>query len=322
MLRSSGRRFQSPRLLQEKLDHAKRLMTDLVRLQSPATALILLRFCPCWYQISYHAPTMPPVSLHLCTQRMQTSLKTCLGEGEGGNHPSQPPPSSSSVIVSVGVRSATTLGCRPPGKNQAGPNHPGVLAPRSRVRQECSGSFPPKREACSNPAQGLIAFHIGPVMVRPLCPPSHTKARSDDDLHPEPLAEFENLKRSFHDTANWCHQNGLRFIPAVSDAQAGRLWRLSTQLGHLDLPPTQHHLSLHNDRELAQRTSSSLHRDSARAILRRVRLAAPRDAPMPLGPDDWWPAWDDPDLGALSTDFDSLAEMSDDDSLTTKVTLT
>ena len=44
-----------------------------------------------------------------------------------------------------------------------------------------------------------------------------------------------------------------------------------------------------------------------RAILRRVRLA----------PDDWWQAWDDPDTDARSTDWDSLAEMSGAESLTT-----
>ena len=42
------------------------------------------------------------------------------------------------------------------------------------------------------------------------------------------------------------------------------------------------------------------------SILRRVRLAASRDAP--LGPDDWWPARDDPDPDSWSTDYDSLAE--------------
>ena len=68
--------------------------------------------------------------------------------------------------------------------------------------------------------------------------------------------------------------------------------------------------------ELAQRISSSLHSDSARAILRRVRLAS-RDANTTLLPDDWWPAWEDPDSDAWSTKCDSLPELSDDESLTT-----
>ena len=54
-------------------------MTQLVRVQSLATALILLTFCFGWCQISCHARTMPPASLHLCAQLMQTSLKSCLG---------------------------------------------------------------------------------------------------------------------------------------------------------------------------------------------------------------------------------------------------
>ena len=48
------------RELQEKLDRAERLMTQLVRLQFPATALVLLRFCLGWCQMSYHARAMPP----------------------------------------------------------------------------------------------------------------------------------------------------------------------------------------------------------------------------------------------------------------------
>ena len=33
----------------------------------------------------------------------------------------------------------------------------------------------------------------------------------------ENLAECETLKRMFHDTANRCHHNGLRFTPVVFD---------------------------------------------------------------------------------------------------------
>ena len=66
--------------------------------------------------------------------------------------------------------------------------------------------------------------------------------------------------------------------------------------------------------DLAQRISSSLHRDSALAILRRVRLVASRVDPTLLGPDDWW---DDAITDAWSTDFDSLTEVSDDVSATT-----
>ena len=43
---------------------------------------------------------------------------------------------------------------------------------------------------------------------------------------------------------------------------------------------------------------------------------------MPLGPDDWCQAWDDPDPDAGSTDFDSFAEVSGDVSVTTTTTMT
>ena len=45
-------------------------MTQLVRLLSPASALVSLRYCVCWCQISNLARTMPPDRLHL--QKMQT----------------------------------------------------------------------------------------------------------------------------------------------------------------------------------------------------------------------------------------------------------
>ena len=52
---------------------------QLVRVQSTATALVL-RFCLGWCQISYHARAMHPDSLHICAQKMQTSLKKSSGE--------------------------------------------------------------------------------------------------------------------------------------------------------------------------------------------------------------------------------------------------
>ena len=49
------------------------------------------------------------------------------------------------------------------------------------------------------------------------------------------------------------------------------------------------------------RTTSELHRDSARAILRRVSVWLP------------WPAWDDPDSDAGSTECDECRRISHDD---------
>ena len=124
------------------------------------------------------------------------------------------------------------------------------------------------------------------------------------------FAEYENLRRTFHDTANPRHRNGLRFTPSGLRWTRRRRGRLSTQPGHQDLPPAPAH-STTSVFALVQPISSSLHGDSARAILRGVRLAASTDAPLPLSPDDWWPASDDSDPDAWSTDPDSFAEMSD-----------
>ena len=43
--------------------------------------------------------------------------------------------------------------------------------------------------------------------------------------------------------------------------------------------------------------------DSARTgsahLFVTLSLAASGDAPVPVGPDDWWPAWDNPDPDAF-----------------------
>ena len=85
------------------------------------------------------------------------------------------------------------------------------------------------------------------------------------------LTEFETLKRSFHDSANRCHQNGLRFTPVVFDGHAGG-WVDSARnlvtwiFERLSTP--SHRTPSDINLELAQRISSSLHRDSVRATLR------------------------------------------------------
>ena len=112
------------------------------------------------------------------------------------------------------------------------------------------------------------------------------------------LTEYETLKSTFHDTANRCHRNGIRFAPVVLDGHAGELWRLRTQPGRLDVPTAQRReINL----ELAQRISSSLHCDYVFAILRRVRLAASRDASLLLGSDEWW----DPGCDEWTSDSES-----------------
>ena len=124
---------------------------------------------------------------------------------------------------------------------------------------------------------------------------SHADFAVTSCLHPagpktlstQNLANYETLKLTFHDTANRCHQKGIRPTPVVFDGHARGSW-ISQRLNTTSLR-TRRDTNL----ELAQRISSSLHRDSAREISRRVRLAASRDASQLLGADDWWPAWDD-----------------------------
>ena len=201
-------------------------------------------------------------------------------------------------------------------------------------------SRPPKeKEDCSNTAWSLMTFHFGPVMLD-----LPTSGSQEKDMIPEVWVfavtfclRQATRTRTLHNTKT---SNG-RFTtqltvatetiplhPSVLRRTRRSLGRLNTQPAHLDIPPTQQHLSLSLslctpsdiDFELAQRISSSLHRDSAGAILRCVRLVASRDVPPPLGPHDGWPAWDDPDLDAWSTDLGSPAEMIEDESVTTTTT--
>ena len=96
----------------------------------------------------------------------------------------------------------------------------------------------------------------------------------DDDLHPEPCrtrksqTDVPRHSQLVPPKFSPLHPSGLRWTRR-------RLGRLGTQPVHLHLPS-------------AQRTSSSRRRGSARAILRRVRLAASRDALVHFSPDDWW----------------------------------
>ena len=134
------------------------------------------------------------------------------------------------------------------------------------------------------------------------------------------LAESELLKLTFHDTTNRCHRNGLRLTPVVFDGHA-RGWEdsaryLATWISHR-LSTNSLRTPTDINLELAQRISSSLHREFVCAILGRVRLVLSRDAPTPLGLDDWCPAWDDPDPDGGSADFDSLTERSDESGTTT-----
>ena len=109
--------------------------------------------------------------------------------------------------------------------------------------------------------------------------------------------------------ADRCHRNGLRFTPVVFGGRAGGCGvparNVVTWISHR-LRTTSLRTPSDRNLELAQRISAALHRDSARAILRRSRLAASREAPTPLSVD--------PDPVAWSTGFDSLTEICDDES--------
>ena len=126
---------------------------------------------------------------------------------------------------------------------------------------------------------------------------------SDDVFHPKPCRARKSQTNFQRD----CQPMPTERLPL----HPGGLWWTSSRLGRLCWSPGSPDSPSDINLELAQRISSSLHRDSARAILRRLRLVPSRYDPTPIGPDDWR---DEPDTDAWSTDFDSLTEVSDDES--------
>ena len=95
---------------------------------------------------------------------------------------------------------------------------------------------------------------------------------------------YKTLRRTFHDTAARCHQNGIRFTPAVFHADELRdsARTLVTRVSHR-LSTTSHRTRSDINLELAQRVSKSPRRDSARATLRRAGgLWSPRGTPIPI----------------------------------------
>jgi len=106
----------------------------------------------------------------------------------------------------------------------------------------------------------------------------------------QPVTAYEAHKRAHLGTAAQCHQQGLSFVPMVVEAHGGGwgpaakgVWRFlarakAAQTGQDESATAQ---------ELAQRIGITLHRESARAILRRVPPTS--DARVDASPE----AWDD-----------------------------
>ena len=91
------------------------------------------------------------------------------------------------------------------------------------------------------------------------------------------------------------HDSSTRFTPVILGGHAGG-WgdsaRTVVTWTFQRHSSTSHRTSNDINLDLAKHISSSLHRDSTRATLRRVRLVSSRDSP-PSQTGDWWPASDD-----------------------------
>ena len=98
------------------------------------------------------------------------------------------------------------------------------------------------------------------------------------------LEHYEEFKRTYKETARECRQAGFRFTPMVMEAHAGAWSTTARQV----LDRLSKNLAASSGEEptlvslrIAQRMSTTLHRENARAILKR--LPSPVAEPMPSG---------------------------------------
>ena len=116
-----------------------------------------------------------------------------------------------------------------------------------RLLRSRPGSRPQERLVCSNPARTLTASHSGPALTD-LLTFGFTLRRTwllkhgfgGERPRLKNLTEHEALKRTFHDAANRCHQNGTRCTLGVFDGHAGSWGDSARNTCHLDLPTARH----------------------------------------------------------------------------------
>ena len=107
-----------------------------------------------------------------------------------------------------------------------------------------------------------------------------------------PVITYEAHKRAHMDTAAQCDQQGLSFVPMVVEARGGGwgpaargVWRFLARAKAAQTGQDESAAAT----ELAQRINITLHRENARAILRRVPPTS--DPRVDASPE----AWDDRD---------------------------
>ena len=97
---------------------------------------------------------------------------------------------------------------------------------------------------------------------------------------------YEGKKRAFLDTAAHCSQEGFSFVPMVVESHGGG-WGLEARRVFSKI--AQHKAAASYDDpstlsdQLAQRLSCLLHRENARAVLRRLEGSTSRLCPEVLG---------------------------------------
>ena len=103
------------------------------------------------------------------------------------------------------------------------------------------------------------------------------------------LASYEDFKRNYRPageaetTEELCRRQGIRFIPMVIEAHGGGWSKGARQI--LDCIAKHLTASWNTDGEVAslsvaQRLSTSLHRENARAVLKRLQATPSEEAPV------------------------------------------
>jgi hypothetical protein len=98
--------------------------------------------------------------------------------------------------------------------------------------------------------------------------------------------QYEQTKREYKQTQTLCSEAGFLFVPMVVEAHAGGLSK--TARGVLDWIATQA-AAVHHENpstvslKIAQRISCVLHRENARAVLKRTPGVVPNNMASPSG---------------------------------------
>jgi hypothetical protein len=114
------------------------------------------------------------------------------------------------------------------------------------------------------------------------------------DLPELVFQQYEKTKREYKDTHRLCSEAGFLFVPMVVEAHAGGLSKTSRAMLEwiaAQAAAVHHECPSKVSLKIAQRISCVLHRENARAVLRRTPVVVSNDMMPPSGWDSLEGIW-------------------------------